>query len=88
MDNYQDHDALGLAALIARGDVSAAEVLEVAKTLAAQVNPRINAIVANIEPPASREPSREPSQDPSQELGKTPGLFAECHSSSKTSASR
>ena len=76
MDNYQDHDALGLAALIARGDVSAAEVLEVAKTLAAQVNPRINAIVANIEPPASREPSREPSQDPSQELGKTTGPFA------------
>jgi Asp-tRNA(Asn)/Glu-tRNA(Gln) amidotransferase A subunit family amidase len=81
MDNYQDYDALGLAALIARGDVSAAEVLEAAKTRAAQVNPQINAIVANIEPPPS-------AASPAKSSARPRDLSPECHSCSKTSASR
>jgi amidase len=42
---YLSYDALGLAALVAAGDVSAAELLALARERAAAVNPRINAIV-------------------------------------------
>lgn len=44
MENYQHYDALGLADLIARGEVTADEALDAARSLAAEVNPRINAI--------------------------------------------
>jgi amidase len=44
-DEYGEHDGLGLAELIARGEVSAAEVLELARARARAVNPQINAIV-------------------------------------------
>lgn len=44
-DEFASHDAVGLAALIRRGDVSAAEVLEAAIARAEAVNPTINAIV-------------------------------------------
>ena len=44
-DEYRRHDATALAGLIAKGDVSAKEVLETAITRAEQVNPAINAIV-------------------------------------------
>ena len=47
-DEYRTHDATGLAKLIADKDVSAAEVLAVARERAAEVNPRINAIVRDI----------------------------------------
>ena len=43
--DYLRHDALGLAELLARGELSAAEVLEAAIARAGQVNPRINALV-------------------------------------------
>lgn len=43
--DYLRHDALGLAELLARGEVSAAELLEAAIARAGQVNPRINALV-------------------------------------------
>ena len=42
---YLAHDAVGLAGLIARREVSAAEVLEAALTQAEKVNPRLNAII-------------------------------------------
>lgn len=42
---YRNFDAVGLAELIARGDVSAAELLAVAIGRAEQVNPQVNAIV-------------------------------------------
>jgi Asp-tRNA(Asn)/Glu-tRNA(Gln) amidotransferase A subunit family amidase len=42
---YSSFDALGLAELIRRGEVSAAEVLEAALTRTEEVNGRINAIV-------------------------------------------
>ncbi|MBO0742444.1 MAG: amidase, partial [Hyphomicrobiaceae bacterium] len=44
-DEYRRHDAMGLAALIAKGEVSAEEVLEAAIARAEQVNSSINAIV-------------------------------------------
>jgi amidase len=42
---YLSYDALGLAQLVAAGEVSAAELLALARERAAVVNPRINAIV-------------------------------------------
>lgn len=45
MDNYQDYDALGLADLVRRGDVTADELLDAALARADQVNPSLNAIV-------------------------------------------
>jgi amidase len=44
-DEYRRHDATALARLIAKGDVTAKEVLETAIARAEQVNPAINAIV-------------------------------------------
>jgi Asp-tRNA(Asn)/Glu-tRNA(Gln) amidotransferase A subunit family amidase len=44
-DEYATHDGLALAQLIAAGEVSAGELLEVARARAQEVNPRINAIV-------------------------------------------
>jgi amidase len=48
VDEYREHDATGLAGLIAGRQVSAAEVLAAARERAAAVNPRINAIVADV----------------------------------------
>jgi Asp-tRNA(Asn)/Glu-tRNA(Gln) amidotransferase A subunit family amidase len=47
-DEYREHDATGLAQLVAAKQVSAAELLAVARQRAAEVNPRINAIVRDI----------------------------------------
>jgi len=44
-DEYRQHDPISLAGLIAKGQVSANEVLEAAMARAEQVNPVINAIV-------------------------------------------
>ena len=44
-EEYRRHDAISLAALIAKREVSAEEVLETAIARAEQVNPAINAIV-------------------------------------------
>ena len=45
-DDYRQHDALGLADLVARGEVSARELLDCALARAAAVNPALNAIVS------------------------------------------
>ena len=45
---YRAHDATGLAKLVADKEVSAAELLAVAQQRAAEVNPRINAIVRDV----------------------------------------
>lgn len=42
--DYASHDAVALAALVARGDVSTAELLEAALARADEVNPAINAL--------------------------------------------
>ncbi|MCK0174438.1 amidase [Mycolicibacterium sp. F2034L] len=47
-DEYRGYDAVGLAELVAVGDVSAAELLTLAQERAAAVNPRINAIVREV----------------------------------------
>jgi amidase len=44
-EEYRKHDATSLAELIAKGEISAEEVLETAIARAEQVNPAINAIV-------------------------------------------
>lgn len=44
-DDYRRHDALGLAELVALGEVSARELLDCALARAAAVNPALNAIV-------------------------------------------
>jgi len=44
-DEYTRYDALGLAGLVAKGDVSAQELLEAAIQRAEAVNPKINAVV-------------------------------------------
>ncbi|MBP7178842.1 MAG: amidase, partial [Moraxellaceae bacterium] len=44
-DEYRQQDAVGLAALVARGEVSASELLACAMQRAADVNPDLNAIV-------------------------------------------
>lgn len=50
-DEYRAQDATGLARLIADRQVTAAEVLEAARARAAEVNPRINAIVRDVPVP-------------------------------------
>jgi hypothetical protein len=45
-DAYAQHDALGLADLIRRGEVSAAEVCETAIASVEALNPALNAVVA------------------------------------------
>lgn len=64
---YRRHDATGLASLVAAGEVSASELLGVARERAAAVNPRINAIVRDV--PA------EPSDVPSGPFGGVPFLL-------------
>src|SRR5262252_2041137 len=44
-EEYRTHDAISLAELIAKGEVSPEEVLETTIARAEQVNPSINAIV-------------------------------------------
>ena len=43
-DEYRKHDGVALAALVAKGEVTADELLEIAIARAEQVNPSINAI--------------------------------------------
>jgi Asp-tRNA(Asn)/Glu-tRNA(Gln) amidotransferase A subunit family amidase len=44
--DYGDHDALGLAELVRKGEVSASELLEAAIEQTEALNPRINAVVS------------------------------------------
>jgi amidase len=47
-DEYRSHDATGLAKLVADKQISAAELLTLARERAAAVNPKINAIVRDV----------------------------------------
>ncbi|CAN5198979.1 amidase [soil metagenome] len=49
-DEYASHDAVGLAELVATKQVTTGELLAAAQARAAEVNPRINAIVIDVEP--------------------------------------
>lgn len=59
MQNYRDHDAVGLAALVRSGETTAEELLAAARARAAEVNPVINAIVGEVDPPAPEGPEPE-----------------------------
>ena len=54
-DDYLGEDAVGLAALIARREITAAEALEAALARAAKVNPKLNAITMDLAERARRE---------------------------------
>jgi amidase len=62
--DYRRHDAVGLADLVARRDVSSAELLDVALARTAAVNPKLNAIVQLLEPLARRAIADEPPSGP------------------------
>jgi amidase len=47
-DDYEDHDAVGLAALIGAGEVTAAEVMEAAIARCEARNPALNAVVIEL----------------------------------------
>ncbi|WP_344129335.1 amidase [Saccharopolyspora halophila] len=49
VDEYLEHDGLGLAELIAGGEVTAAEALAAARARAREVNPQLNAIVSHLD---------------------------------------
>ncbi|SHN47708.1 amidase [Cryptosporangium aurantiacum] len=53
MDEYTSYDAVGLAELVRTDQVSPAELLDAALLRAEKVNPQLNAIVADVEPPSS-----------------------------------
>ena len=58
INDYRNYDALGLAALIREGAVSATEVLETALTLAHARNPTLNAVTRFLEEPAREAADR------------------------------
>jgi Asp-tRNA(Asn)/Glu-tRNA(Gln) amidotransferase A subunit family amidase len=47
-EDYRRHDAVGLAELVARREVSAAELLDTAAARMAEVNPKINAVTLDL----------------------------------------
>ncbi|CAN5363022.1 amidase [soil metagenome] len=51
MHDYSTYDAVGLAELVSTKQVTAGELLAAAQARAAEVNPRINAIVTDVVPP-------------------------------------
>ncbi|MCS6929952.1 MAG: amidase [Saprospiraceae bacterium] len=44
-EEYRQYDALGLAALVRRGEVSPVELIDIAAARIAEVNPRLNAVI-------------------------------------------
>ena len=63
-DEYRKHDATSLAGLIAKREISAKQVLEVAIERAEQVNPAINAIVRKQYEQARKVVAAGPSEGP------------------------
>ena len=56
-EDYRRHDAVGLAELVARREVSASELLDAAADRMAEVNPRINAVTLDLTERARGEPA-------------------------------
>jgi amidase len=54
VDDYREHDAVGLAELVRTKQVSSEELLAQARQRAGEVNDRINAIVVDVEPQPTR----------------------------------
>ncbi|MGC7100199.1 amidase [Amycolatopsis lurida] len=53
MDDYPKYDAVGLAALVREGQATPADLLDAARARLAEVNPRLNAVVREVDPPAT-----------------------------------
>jgi amidase len=51
LDEYAAQDATGLAELVRRGEISAMELLGLARSAVDQLNPQLNAVIAPIDPP-------------------------------------
>src|SRR5688500_12753085 len=47
-DEYRSRDAVGLAALVAKGEVTAGDLLDAATARLAEVNPKINAVTRDM----------------------------------------
>jgi amidase len=56
-EDYRRHDAVGLAELVARREVSAGELLDAAAARMAEVNPQINAVTMDLTDRARAEPA-------------------------------
>ena len=56
IDEYVSYDALGLAELVAAGEVTADELAAPARTAAAAVNPQLNAIAGDVDPAVNGTP--------------------------------
>ena len=74
-EEYAEYDGLGLAALVARGEVSPAEVLEAAIGRAEERNPALNAIVTPLHDEA-RSRASEPLSGP---FAGVPFLLKDAH---------
>jgi Asp-tRNA(Asn)/Glu-tRNA(Gln) amidotransferase A subunit family amidase len=56
-EEYRSHDATGLARLVAEKEVTADELLTLARERTAAVNPRINAVVRDVPTPPAADPT-------------------------------
>lgn len=56
LDEYVAYDALGLAELVKKGDVTPQELVELARKAANKVNPQLNAIVEMFDTPVHQKP--------------------------------
>ena len=56
-DEYRSHDAVGLADLVAKGEVTAGELLDLALARMAEVNPKINAVTRDMSDRARATPA-------------------------------
>ncbi|WP_454857790.1 amidase [Rhizobium binxianense] len=64
LSEYQNHDATGLAELVAKGEVTPGELLDTALTGVEAVNGKLNAVVATFEEEARRFIAQELSEGP------------------------
>ena len=60
LNEYSAHDGVGLAQLVARGDVSAAELAALAALAIETVNPRLNAVIEHWQPDVAQPPASGP----------------------------
>jgi Asp-tRNA(Asn)/Glu-tRNA(Gln) amidotransferase A subunit family amidase len=72
VDEYQRFDGVGLAQLVAAGEVTAGELLAAARDRAAVVNPQVNAIVRDIDAAVDMA-------DPSRPFDGVPFLIKDLH---------
>ncbi|HEV2532967.1 amidase [Phenylobacterium sp.] len=58
-EEYRRHDAVGLAALVAKREVAAGELLDLAVARMTEVNPKVNAVTLDLSDRARKEPTAE-----------------------------